>query len=84
MNDWDDWEEPDYEECSRGRGRYNANQYNSCYTCFLERHDSYIECIWCGPSEILKVYEQPMNHPKSLYSNALSVDYRFRTVSPFR
>jgi hypothetical protein len=36
------------------------------------------------PTEILEVYEQPMNHPKSMYSNALHRDCRFRTVSPFR
>jgi 5-methylcytosine-specific restriction endonuclease McrA len=37
----------DYQECNCGRGYYDPDEYNTCYTCFLERRDSYVECIWC-------------------------------------
>lgn len=40
--------EPIYEECDCGRGRFDASQYHSCYTCYLERRESYLNCIFCG------------------------------------
>jgi hypothetical protein len=39
------------------------------------------------PTEILKFYEWPMNHPESTYSivlHTVCTDYRFGTVSPLR
>jgi 5-methylcytosine-specific restriction endonuclease McrA len=44
----DDHEYAEYAECICGRGSYNAAKYRTCYTCFLERAGSYLECIWCG------------------------------------
>jgi hypothetical protein len=38
----------DYEECDCGRGRFDANEYSSCYQCFLDRRDAYVVCILCG------------------------------------
>jgi 5-methylcytosine-specific restriction endonuclease McrA len=33
--------------CDRG-GEYDAEQYSSCYTCYLERRSEYMTCILCG------------------------------------
>lgn len=46
----DEYDDPDpiQAECRCGRGYYNAAKYHSCYTCFLERRESYLSCIWCG------------------------------------
>jgi 5-methylcytosine-specific restriction endonuclease McrA len=47
IDDWE-WEEPDHRECRCGRGSYDANEHRTCYTCYLERRESYVNCIWCG------------------------------------
>jgi 5-methylcytosine-specific restriction endonuclease McrA len=46
MGHYDD--DYDYAECDCGRGTYNPNQYRTCYTCYLERRESYESCILCG------------------------------------
>jgi 5-methylcytosine-specific restriction endonuclease McrA len=40
---WDD-----YQECDCGRGYFDPDEYRSCYTCYLERRECYMSCIWCG------------------------------------
>lgn len=38
----------DWEECRCGRGWFDPSEYNTCYTCCLERRESYVACIFCG------------------------------------
>jgi 5-methylcytosine-specific restriction protein A len=38
----------DYEECDCGRGHYDPEEYRTCYTCYLERRESYVACVFCG------------------------------------
>jgi 5-methylcytosine-specific restriction endonuclease McrA len=34
--------------CACGLDYYDDGVYSSCYTCFQERRDGYLECIFCG------------------------------------
>lgn len=45
MSDWyiDEWV-----ECDCGRGHYDPNEYTSCFECYMERREDYLECIFCG------------------------------------
>jgi 5-methylcytosine-specific restriction endonuclease McrA len=36
------------ELCSCGTDFYDAEEYSSCYHCFLERRSDYLSCIYCG------------------------------------
>lgn len=34
-------------KCDCERGWYDPDEYSSCYTCFLERREGYVTCIFC-------------------------------------
>jgi 5-methylcytosine-specific restriction endonuclease McrA len=58
----------DYQECLCGRGYFNPEHYSACYTCYLERRECYLECIWCG----------------RWHSPEYSSCYRCRRADPYR
>jgi hypothetical protein len=41
------WADGCLEECECGRGTYCADEYSSCYLCFLDRRADLIACIFC-------------------------------------
>lgn len=36
------------EDCACGRGEYDPEEHRTCYACYLERREEYIDCIYCG------------------------------------
>lgn len=38
----------DAELCDCGEGYFDPSEYRTCYSCFQERRESYLTCIWCG------------------------------------
>ena len=46
--DPDCWDDLCIRWCNCDRGRYAACRFTSCYECYLDRQEGYVECIFCG------------------------------------